>query len=183
MKYAWLVALAVGTSACDAGDTEQETDTIPAEENTPAAAVTPAPDGTPSLQVATLPGGGEYLTGAEGRALYMIEGNDDPTACVDACATAWPPFTVDPGQAPTAASTSEGSGTVQAGLIATVQRPDGSQQVTYNGHPLYYYARDAQAGQVTGQDVTDEWGEWYLVAPSGEEQEAEASADASAGAS
>ena len=55
-------------------------------------------------------------------------------------------------------------------LVGSVQRHDGTAQVTYDGSPLYY-ARDSGPGQTTGQDVTDQWGEWYLVQPSGERQE------------
>jgi hypothetical protein len=40
-------------------------------------------------------------------------------------------------------------------------------QVTYNGHPLYYYVRDLGPGRTTGQHVSDAWGEWYLVTPQG----------------
>jgi predicted lipoprotein with Yx(FWY)xxD motif len=53
-------------------------------------------------------------------------------------------------------------------LLGTIQRRDGSTQVTYGGHPLYYYSKDQGRGDVTGQDVTDERGEWYLVSPAGQ---------------
>lgn len=46
-------------------------------------------------------------------------------------------------------------------------------QITYNGHPLYYYVRNLGPGQTTGQDVTDAWSEWYLVTPGGKPLERE----------
>ena len=165
MRYAWVVALAVGVAACDTDGTEQVEDfeIEPAQET-----MTPEPTGATTgaaIQVATLPDGGEYLTDADGRALYLLEDEDDADACVDACAAVWPPFTTQAGESPMA------SGVARPDLIATVERPDGSLQVTYAGHPLYYYAQDSEPGMTSGQDVHDEWGEWYLVDPSGDEQE------------
>ena len=49
--------------------------------------------------------------------------------------------------------------------MGTIATPDGKKQVTINGMPVYYYAKDQAAGDITGQGVG---GVWYLVAPSGE---------------
>lgn len=51
------------------------------------------------------------------------------------------------------------------GTLGTITTPDGKKQVTINGMPIYYYAKDKAAGDITGQDVNKVW---YLVAPSGE---------------
>ncbi|MDI9580614.1 MAG: hypothetical protein QM207_07920, partial [Thermobispora sp.] len=91
---------------------------------------------------------GPVLVGEGGRTVYMFtkDKNGQPT-CVDACAAAWPPvLTLGQPQA--------GPG-VKADLLGTVQRPDGTTQVTYNKHPLYYYAKDQQPGDLTGHDVDD----------------------------
>ena len=162
MRYALILALAVGVAACDTGETE-ETRTEPATETTPGMTPeTTGPAGSASIQVATLPDGGQqYLTDGEGRALYVIENEDEPDACIDACASAWPPFTAQPGSEPMTSG-------AQQDLIGTVERPDGTTQITYDGHPLYYYAEDAGPGETKGQEVTDEWGEWDLVQPTGE---------------
>ena len=117
------------------------------------------------LGVDTLPAGGAFLTDAAGRALYTLEDEDEPSACVDACATAWPPYTRTATEE--LAPSVLGVG-LDPELIGSVQRPDGTEQVTYDGQPLYFYARDTAPGQAAGHDVTDEWGEWYLVQPSGE---------------
>jgi predicted lipoprotein with Yx(FWY)xxD motif len=53
--------------------------------------------------------------------------------------------------------------------LATIERPEGSNQVTYNGWPLYRYAKDVGPESVTGQGVKDFGGKWYLVSPSGQE--------------
>ncbi len=165
MRRIAMLACGLALAACE-----------PAEVETDAESATEQPTseemiGTGAfLAVETLPGGGTYLTAADGRALYTLEGTDDPSACVDECAEAWPPFIRAGADASTETASAAG---LQPGLIATVQRPDGATQVTYGGHPLYLYTRDTERGQTAGQDVTDEWGEWYLVQPSGERQEAE----------
>ena len=163
MRNAMLLALAVAVAACG---TDQE-ETI---DGTEAATETTAESPTPGLNEATAvaiqtaqrPDGSEYLTDGDGRALYLLEGKDQPTACVDACATEWPPFTAETGATPSVTG-------AQQDLVGTVQRPDGTSQITYGGHPLYYYAEDTAPGDVKGQDYTDQWGEWYLVAPTGEQ--------------
>ena len=117
---------------------------------------------TVSLKVAQSSEHGTYLADANGRALYLLEADaQGPSRCTDACAQAWPPLIGNQG-APPAADPS-----VQANLISTIQRPDGTLQVTYGGHPLYYYAQDRGPGETKGQDLTDQWGEWYLVTAAG----------------
>ena len=103
---------------------------------------------------------GEYLTDSAGRALYMFE-EDKPgqSTCYEACAKVWPPFV---------ASEAIEAEDVDKGLIDLIKRDDGKLQVVYNGMPLYYYIKDeGQPGLTRGHDVHDEFGEWYLVAPSG----------------
>jgi predicted lipoprotein with Yx(FWY)xxD motif/plastocyanin len=105
---------------------------------------------------------GQFLVDAEGMTLYLFL-RDTPgvTNCYDNCAVAWPPlYTMGP------ATAGEG---VDAGLLGTTTRTDGTTQVTYNGWPLYYYAKDMQPGDVTGQDVGDVW---YVISPAGEMVEA-----------
>lgn len=116
----------------------------------------------PALSVDSLDGMA-YLTDAGGRALYVLEGEPaDSSTCYDACAEAWPPFLAGQGD-----PEAEAAG-VRSELVGTLARRGGERQVTYAGHALYYYREDAGPGQATGQDVTDQWGEWYLLQPSGE---------------
>lgn len=103
---------------------------------------------------------GMYLVDQEGMALYMFAPDaQGPSTCYDQCATNWPPLTVESADAlPTA-----GEG-LDAALFGTVERDDGTFQVTYNGWPLYYYAGDMEAGVTGGQGLGDNW---YIVDATG----------------
>ena len=103
---------------------------------------------------------GQILVDAKGRTLYLFQ-KDQPnqSACSGACAAAWP---VDQ-----SAGTPKASGEVKASLLGTIKRGDGTTQVTYNKHPLYYYSGDTAAGQQSGQGLSAFGALWYVVAPSG----------------
>ena len=101
---------------------------------------------------------GSYVAGKDGKALYVFTMDSGGTrACVDDCAGNWPPLTV-------ANAADVGAGAGVTGAIGTITRPDGTIQVTLGGAPLYYFAADAVAGDVTGQGVGDVW---FLASPSG----------------
>jgi predicted lipoprotein with Yx(FWY)xxD motif len=101
---------------------------------------------------------GSYVTGEDGKTLYIFTPDgSDSSACVDKCAQTWPPFVIEKDD-----TLAGGSGVT--GKLATFARPDGSMQVSLNGHPLYYYAADAKAGDTTGQGVG---GKWFVIAPDG----------------
>lgn len=137
---------------------------VPADTAAPAGAMT---DGTTdtSLTVATLEGvDGPYIADSAGNAVYFLEGDTDGSKCVDACTVVWMPVMVT-------GATPSGAPGLDAALVAVVQRPDGSSQVSYNGHPLYRYSADSGAGSVAGQGIQDKWGHWYLLTPAGEEHE------------
>ncbi|MGA2925622.1 MAG: hypothetical protein ABSG43_06420 [Solirubrobacteraceae bacterium] len=103
---------------------------------------------------------GTYLTGAGGRALYLwVADSDGASSCSGACAKAWPPLTTT--------ATPVASGGVQASDLATITRSDGTKQVTYKGHPLYYFIADPSAGTTKGQGSDSFGAKWWLVAPSG----------------
>ncbi|NWL12545.1 hypothetical protein [Paenarthrobacter nitroguajacolicus] len=102
---------------------------------------------------------GQIVVDSKGMSLYFFtkDVKDSGTsACVDACLEAWPVFT-----------TTSDTPTVEGvtGTMGTIATPDGKKQVTLNGMPLYYYAKDKAPGDVTGQGVG---GVWYLVSPAGE---------------
>ncbi|HEY4278413.1 MAG TPA: hypothetical protein VGM91_09350 [Conexibacter sp.] len=95
-----------------------------------------------------------------GRTLYMwVADKGGMSSCSGACAKAWPPLTT--------AARPMASGGAQAGMLATTRRPDGTMQVTYAGHPLYFYAEDDSAGQMNGQASKEFGADWFVVAPSG----------------
>jgi predicted lipoprotein with Yx(FWY)xxD motif len=106
---------------------------------------------------------GPYLADGNGRALYLLEEDRrGQSTCYEMCAAIWPPLLGGPGR-PISADPS-----VRSDLLGTMARQGGGSQVTYNGHPLYYYLGDARPAQTRGHHVEDSWGEWYLVSPSGE---------------
>ena len=169
MKRTLLIGLmtmlpALGACA-DTADDDIALEQPAAEQTTlPEAAPAPMqPEGGMMLQVSSAAAMGPYLTDGSGRALYLLEGEPQgESSCYDACAEEWPPLLAPQG------APSTGAGDVEASRIGTIQRRDGSAQVTYGGHALYYYHDDTGAGQTQGQDLTDQWGEWYLVQPNGQ---------------
>ena len=99
---------------------------------------------------------GSVLVDGKGRALYLFTRDHTPTSrCYEACAGNWPPFL-------TAARPAAGAG-AQGTLLGTTRRAGGATQVTYAGHPLYYYVGDRRAGEVLCQGVEEFGGIWYVV--------------------
>jgi predicted lipoprotein with Yx(FWY)xxD motif len=102
---------------------------------------------------------GTILVDSEDRTLYLFDKEtSDASRCYGECAEAWPPFLTE--GAPRA-----GRGADQ-GLLGTTKRDDGTSQVTYNGHPLYYYVDDP-AGEVLCHNVEEFGGLWLVVTPEG----------------
>jgi predicted lipoprotein with Yx(FWY)xxD motif len=121
-----------------------------------------APASSPNaVSVGTATGSaGTYLVGASGRPLYLwVADSHDKSVCAGACAKFWPPLTTK--AAPVAATG------VTAGQLGTITRSGGVKQVTYNGHPLYYFVEDKTKGSFLGQGSTNFGAKWWLVAPSG----------------
>ena len=103
---------------------------------------------------------GTVLTNGSGRAVYLwVKDTGDMSNCNGACAGAWPPVTTT--------ATATATGGAKASDIGTITRSDGSKQVTYDGHPLYYFAGDSAAGMASGQGSDGFGAKWWLVAPTG----------------
>jgi predicted lipoprotein with Yx(FWY)xxD motif len=122
----------------------------------------------PSVVIGTYktPEDGTLITGANNRTLYVFKPDEKSTSaheklstCNGACAAVWPPVLAS--AVPTVA------GKANPSLIGLTKRNDGTEQVTYNGLPLYYYAADAKAGQATGNHLKDGFGFWVGMLPSG----------------
>ena len=108
-----------------------------------------------TLQVATS-GLGDILIDGDGNTLYLFTPDaQGESTCYDQCEQNWPPFTGE---------VSAGSG-VDASLMGSVTRTDGSVQVTYNGWPLYYFAGDSAPGETNGQGLN---GIWFVMSPAGD---------------
>ena len=102
---------------------------------------------------------GSILFDSEEQAIYLFDKESSSTSeCYGDCAAAWPPVLTE-------GEPQAGSG-VEAKLLGTTRRDDGTTQVTYDGHPLYYYVDDPP-GQVLCQNVEEFGGLWLVVDPSG----------------
>lgn len=102
---------------------------------------------------------GSILTDGTNRTIYLFtRDGSSASACYGPCAAAWPPVLT------------KGSPRRTGGLTAalgTTRRRHGTAQVTYNGHPLYYYIRDVKPGQILCQNVVEFGGTWLVVSPRG----------------
>ena len=105
---------------------------------------------------------GTILVDGSGRTLYLFEADKGTaSSCFNACATYWPPLLTN--GAPVA-----GAG-VNAALLGTTKRTDGTVEVTYSGHPLYYVVTDHNPGDATGQGVDNFGAAWDVVGPDGKQ--------------
>ena len=102
---------------------------------------------------------GTILFDDSGQAIYLfdVETTSQPR-CYGPCADAWPPVLTD--GAPLAGER------VKESLLGTTQRIDGTTQVTYDEHPLYFYAHEGKY-EVKCHGVFLNGGNWYAVQPDG----------------
>lgn len=174
-----VLTLPLMLGACAAGQPDADETEMAGEEETSAeegmtAAEEPMADESMSavtLETAASEEYGTYLVDGDGRALYLFTADavGESSTCHDDCAEAWPPLVTD-------GEPSVASG-LDASLVGTIPREEGSIQVTYGGWPLYYFQRDSGPGSKEGQDVHGFGGEWYLVSPQGEEVHGEEHAE------
>ena len=107
---------------------------------------------------------GQILVDGDGKTVYLFEADTSAAStCSGACAQAWPPVTTS--GAPKA------SGSASQSLVGTTTRTDGTTQVTYKGHPLYYFINDKKSGDTTGEGVTAFGAGWDVLAPAGDKIE------------
>jgi len=155
-SVAGLAAVALVAAACSAGGATSGAGPYGAGPTTSS--------GGPAAGVVDLRGSplGQTLVDGQGRTLYLFEADTAGRSnCDGACASAWPPYLSD--GAPKA-----GTG-VAAGLLGTsIRAGDGGTQVTYHGHPLYFYFGDNGPGDTAGQGLDQFGAKWYVVAPSGD---------------
>jgi predicted lipoprotein with Yx(FWY)xxD motif len=144
-----LAVLAAAAAGCGGGGATAATSTPPRTANGQAATVGVAKNGL-----------GEILVDSRGRTLYLFKADQgSKSACTGACAVAWPPL-VTQGK-PTLGKGVDGS------LVGTTTRPEGTAQITYNGHPLYLFAKDTRAGETNGQGVTAFGAAWFALNSAG----------------
>ncbi len=105
---------------------------------------------------------GRILVDSKGITLYDFVADKGATSvCYGACTALWPPVI-------TKGKPIAGPG-VRASLLGTTKRKDGKLEVTYKGHPLYYFVTDRRRGQTTGQGVDQFGGPWWVLSPGGKE--------------
>jgi predicted lipoprotein with Yx(FWY)xxD motif len=142
-------------------------DPEPADEPTPTSGPTsqagpsPAEDDRDGTAISTRSSEfGRILFGPKRQAIYMWESEpSDTPECYGGCAEAWPPVLTD--------GRPRASGAVDADLLGITKRKDGSTQVTYGGHPLYYYAHEGP-GEVKCHNVATHGGLWWVIRPDGD---------------
>jgi predicted lipoprotein with Yx(FWY)xxD motif len=105
---------------------------------------------------------GRILVDSRGITLYdFVKDKGKTSVCYGACAALWPPLI-------THGKPIAGRG-VRQSLLGTTKRKDGKLEVTYGGHPLYYFVTDRKPGQTTGQGVNQFGGPWWVLSPKGKE--------------
>jgi len=109
---------------------------------------------------------GRIVVDGKGHTLYLFEKDKNRrSACYGPCATYWPPLLT------------RGKPVARAGakrsLLGTTRRANGSQQVTYGGHPLYRFALDRKAGDTSGEGLQDFGGGWDAVSRAGKKVESD----------
>lgn len=143
-----LVLGAAALAACGKSNNAKQASTAASSTSTTAATVAVGTRDDAKL--------GTLLIDSRGMTLYRnIKDRPGAFACNGTCLATWPPLIAAAGVTPTTTATLPAA-------LATVARPDGTMQVTYNGWPLYLFSGDKNAGDTTGQGVG---GIWFVVAP------------------
>jgi predicted lipoprotein with Yx(FWY)xxD motif len=120
-----------------------------------------AEEGTVFVSLGSAAGLGEILVNSEGRTLYAFSGdNAEESTCEGACEKAWPPLLIAKGEPQPSNGTS-------AARLGTIERGDGTRQVTYAGQPLYSYTGDKSPGQANGDGSSAFGGTWSALKASG----------------
>lgn len=113
---------------------------------------------TTTIAIADAADIGQVLVDGEGFTLYLFMNDEAGVSnCTGGCTNVWPPMLTE-------GELLAGDG-LDANLLGTITREDGSTQVTYNDHPLYRYAADTNPGDVNGAGVG---GVWFPISPTGE---------------
>jgi predicted lipoprotein with Yx(FWY)xxD motif len=127
----------------------------------PAAEAEPEPEATP-ISLGEAAGVGQILVDEEGMTLYYFQKDQKGSGkskCEGACAEAWPPLLTE--------GEPEAMKGVKAGMLGTIQRKDGTTQVTYAGWPLYTFVEDSKPGEDNGTDSKGFGASWYPLHSNG----------------
>lgn len=160
--YVGIAALALAAALGGCGGTQgtpsPTTGTPLTTATAPEPGMSTVPTGDAELKTANS-SAGQIVVDKNGMSVYFFTKDikdSGRSACTETCAAAWPAVTTKSGS-PAVAGVS--------GKVGTVDAANGWKQITVNGMPVYYYAKDRKAGDVLGQGVNNSW---YLVTPAGE---------------
>jgi predicted lipoprotein with Yx(FWY)xxD motif len=164
LSAAALLAAGCGSSSKSSSSTSAASAYPTANEQTTsstAAGTTPASGTSVAVTVKHASKLGTILAaGSKKMTVYMFQGDKGASSsCSGACASVWPPVT--------SAGAATAAGAANKADLGTIARSDGTTQVTYKGHPLYFFARDKDSGDAYGQGVKGFGADWYVLSPSG----------------
>jgi predicted lipoprotein with Yx(FWY)xxD motif len=150
------------TSEPAAPETEASKETAPAKEEEAAKPAEPEGEATP-ISLGEASGVGKVLVDSEGMTLYYFQKDQKGSGkskCEGACAEAWPPLITE--------GEPEAMSGVKAAMLGTIERSDGTTQVTYAGWPLYTFVDDKKPGEDNGTDSKAFGAAWYPLHSNGE---------------
>jgi predicted lipoprotein with Yx(FWY)xxD motif len=162
---AGLLILAACGSATTATSSSNSPTATAAPTATPTPLATPAPATPPSaagtaLSLRSVGNLGQILVGANGKTVYVFLADKGTTStCNGSCAQNWPPVTTT--------GTPHASGGASQALLGTTTRADGATQVTYHGHPLYYFIADTGPGMANGEGLNAFGALWEVINAAG----------------
>ena len=146
---------ALALAACGGSGTTKPTSAATSTSAVAVANTSPVQIGTTHTSLGTV-----LVAGPKRLTVYMFEADKGgASACSGACAQLWPPVI--------ASGEPAAEGGAIASKLTTITRSDGSKQVTYNGHPLYYFVKDTATGETSGQGVDGFGARWYVLGPDG----------------
>ncbi len=151
-------------AGCGGGSSSSTTSTAAKGTSTPAPPKPPpnAEEGTVFVSLGSAKGLGQVLVDSEGHTLYAFSGDEgESIACEGACARSWPPLLDETGEP-------QPSNGAAAARLGTIERPDGTTQVTYSGHPLYKFRGDKTPGDANGNGQSAFGGTWTALKGNGQ---------------
>jgi predicted lipoprotein with Yx(FWY)xxD motif len=155
--------IAAGCGSSKSSSSPSAASAYPTESEKTAAATTPTSPTRSGVTVTVKHAsklGTILAVGTKKMTVYMFEGDKGVvSSCTGACASVWPPVTTS--------ASATATGAAKSADLGTTTRSDGTTQVTYKGHPLYFFAKDKDAGDSYGQGVHCFGADWYVIAPSG----------------
>lgn len=159
LPFAVAALAVIGLASCSSGSSSNGYGTSPSQSPSQSSSPSSSADAASSATLSTASTSlGTIVVDNAGMTVYVFDNdtaNSGMSTCTGTCAATWPAVT-------TTSTTPTMSGV--SGTVATIQTSDGKNQVTLDGHPLYYFVNDTAAGDVKGQGVQ---GIWWVVAPDG----------------